>query len=807
MIGSITVKNRPVKMAFLADINKKADIREIIRLNSSLWGGSYNPIIPLFKKRPAYWSDKILKHQPSVKDIALGYVKAFDPDVVVYKGALPEYIKKLDLVFVKLEDIWKELEKGSEEFTPSVGVGIFELLNPIYDEYFKYKIRFPKKVIIPQIPTSNSLFWSSMFGELSKEVTENIIKNYGEALDIETIKQDTADMKKMFNVRMLHPRRISQYKLDSVPRRGSLFNAYIFFMDASKNIDIVDFWNLRAAGKQAIGVPIQLKDDKQLQEIVTHFIKSVNKPLRYNPKIYDHASFLRSRSVSMEQMKEYTDIIGKNFPTTTTTTLGGHPFSLQHWYPRIWDDFGRDADNIDPEDVTHKEQDNDIKESNGEFYLKPLRPEFLHKHYGHSEAKYINEIETRLYSDKKLLAQVFPVSKGKNVLRTISQMLGFEDWRIGRNGLVKKIKMDIGEHWKIPNAQDIFFSWLKDEGFSPELSSPGIVARQILERLDGFTAVIANEKLIWLLEKMNSGSEVEEDNGTGFPIAKIISMLKEAGKSEDFLDFLVSKSMFKIGAKVKCPICLRHSWYSMENLKETMNCPKCLNKFSAIGNVNGNCWSYKTMGPFSIPNFAEGAYSVLLSMNFFSDMMSGLITTPCFSFNATENKSKRDFEADFGILYQESSVKGVAEGVIFGECKTFGEFCKKDFSRMRSLAKRFPGAILAFCTLRNKLKKREIKEIAKIAKTGRKYYGNQRPINPVIILTSNELFDHSRPPYCWKKLGLDKKFDRIYGLLDICNATQQIYLDLPSWYEFWDEEFKKKRVRRKNIKSEQGVGN
>jgi len=133
-------------------------------------------------------------------------------------------------------------------------------------------------------------------------------------------------------------------------------------------------------------------------------------------------------------------------------------------------------------------------------------------------------------------------------------------------------------------------------------------------------------------------------------------------------------------------------------------------------------------------------------------------------------------------------------GVHLRECKTFGVFKQEDYKKMRLLAKQFPGSILAFCTLRPSLTPKEIREISKIAKVGRKRWKSDRPKNPVLILTSNELMDMFGPPQCWaKKHG--KKFDRVYGLFEIANATQQIYLNLPSWHEEWQKEFEEKRKK------------
>lgn len=101
------------------------------------------------------------------------------------------------------------------------------------------------------------------------------------------------------------------------------------------------------------------------------------------------------------------------------------------------------------------------------------------------------------------------------------------------------------------------------------------------------------------------------------------------------------------------------------------------------------------------------------------------------------------------------------------------------------------------------MNKNEIAEIKKIAKTGRKYWKTERPINPVLILTGNELFSNFGPPYCWDD-ETKKKFDHFRGLIGLCDATQQLYLNLPSWETEWHEKWEKrhkKRLAKKQIET------
>jgi hypothetical protein len=81
MFGSIEVKTRPIKLAYLVDPGNSDHVREAIRLSSTLWGGAYFPIIALYKRMPRTWKD-FLKAPPA-KSVILGYLEAFDPDVLV----------------------------------------------------------------------------------------------------------------------------------------------------------------------------------------------------------------------------------------------------------------------------------------------------------------------------------------------------------------------------------------------------------------------------------------------------------------------------------------------------------------------------------------------------------------------------------------------------------------------------------------------------------------------------------------------------------------------------------------------------
>ena len=334
---------------------------------------------------------------------------------------------------------------------------------------------------------------------------------------------------------------------------------------------------------------------------------------------------------------------------------------------------------------------------------------------------------------------------------------------------------------------------MKRRGRKPQ--GVGRLAKQINRQLDGWINVLNNEPLIQLLDQMNSGGEDRK----GASLGHVKSALKSIDLGGRLYQSLVEHGVFKLGYKTQCTHCHRSSWYSLSTLAEQLVCPLCYKKLDAISAVdrdNKGDWWLKTAGPFSVGNHGDGSYCVLLGLEFFERDHS-LQTTPVLSFTAKQASAGKELEADFGLMWQDTSFGETQDGVLFAECKSYNEFQKRDFDRMEALARAFPGAILAFCTLRKTLKSSEIDRLKRLTKKGMKYWKNERPINPVLILTGHELFDYVGAPHCWKHVTVPVWARQAYTILEVCNATQGIYLNLPHWQETWRVEFERKRQKKK----------
>src|SRR3954469_13435106 len=83
----ITIERRvrPLRFGFVVDPEDPAAVRRAFEINTILWGGRFNALIPLFRLWPP--REKNMVAGPfSPVDAANGYLSAFEPDYVVEIG-------------------------------------------------------------------------------------------------------------------------------------------------------------------------------------------------------------------------------------------------------------------------------------------------------------------------------------------------------------------------------------------------------------------------------------------------------------------------------------------------------------------------------------------------------------------------------------------------------------------------------------------------------------------------------------------------------------------------------------------------
>jgi hypothetical protein len=76
------IRLRPIRIGFLVRPNDLASVQEVMRYCAAVWGGVYNPFIPVFSKPPKSWASDPFDRVRGI-GVAKGYIRFFEPDVYV----------------------------------------------------------------------------------------------------------------------------------------------------------------------------------------------------------------------------------------------------------------------------------------------------------------------------------------------------------------------------------------------------------------------------------------------------------------------------------------------------------------------------------------------------------------------------------------------------------------------------------------------------------------------------------------------------------------------------------------------------
>ncbi len=786
--GQIHLRLRPLRFAFIVDPSDRDGLRSAIELNSVLWGGMFNPIIPAYQRLPSYWEEMRDKRE-TARTVISGYLDAFDPDIVIPVGQCADRnINVGNRQLIAPDHILKEFDA---DWGPSIGIGLAEVLSYFKHKELRFQRREPIPIIKPIFDARYQLFLSSVFGSLPLHVGQIVFSDVLKGVDLEDCPCTLDNY-----TQILQPENLFVRRLGCLYLQQRVSGPALFYMDATKPLDIMDYWNLRAAGRYVIPIPRQGALENDRKEFCKEFIESNYQPYRHNPNIFHHTGIIKSRSVSEDDALEY----GRSLAVGKNEEKGEPKWSFQRWYPRFWNEWARHRANESVEFCFSDEKELQIMEGQKEVRGKTLDPKFEIFRVSGSNPRFANELETRIYGSPDLLAEVIPQG-GDKLSRAVGRY-GVGDWRLASSG---PVYLSRHANWSlyvdIPMAENVVTAWFDEKGWDIELSSSGKVARQMLIRLGGMRGInlLQHDGIIKLLEDLGNDKWMTdmEFRGRFHQIANADDIYLN---TDDFLRRYTDSGIFRLGIEVQCPVCSQRSWYSLKEVDYQLCCHSCLSEYSIPSQTDGSRrWAYKAYGPFSLPKQAYGSYGVLLALSFLSGRGDASIS-PMLSFIG--KKGETEIEADLCLFYEKESVRSFGSELIFAECKTYNKFKRQDIQRMRTLASEFPGAVLVFSTLRPVLSETEKRLLRPLANQGRRYWKAEQQFNPVVILTGTELFSTFGAPQCWKDKG--DKFAEIYerhsylsSLGELADATQQLYLDMNPWHEWLEDRWKQSRARMK----------
>jgi hypothetical protein len=814
--ASATVRIRPLRFGFLLDPKDRVILRQVLQMNTCLWGRIYNYLLPVPKRTPARYQDYYFADSgslnlalmkgtgPSAQQLVQGLLETFQPDLIVEtKPGLAQQIPFNKDRIISLDQFNAVDERGRRKY----GIDLRTVCAALYEEQFRFVQRHPPRVIEPVSSEKRyGLLFAAAFGEFpARGNLAGCRQDFCGALDAKDERLKPEEFHELFAPNTVYPLRVGAYEL-TTHRRGWSPNPMLFFMDEGEPWDIIEYWNLRAIGWRIRPLPQSLAS--KLTGYCEKFIAEAHRPYPPPSNACEDANFVCSRSCAFAEMQSY---------VSTLRRPNSYHVSIDPRFPRLWDEWGRRADHAEPHVVEHRTESTDAFSLGNFLSVTTILPEFAQKHPALTPEHACTNVLERLPGGATVVPwHMIDTSFFGGHLRD-------ESIWFSREGICTTSGAHpSSRHMRLPSSLNVFAAWAQKNGLEISISPAGRVAEQLISAVGGLQGVrmIGNEELIRVFDRMANGTlevEVSGDDQSeserrrrrkaSIPLWQIGQLLSRANKgdayvAENHLSALLRSNVLILGMEVPCSECGQTNWLALDQLDTKLKCNRCLREFDfPLTKPHKNTWSYRVQGPFAVEDYAHGAYSVAAALQFLIDEVSSECTwISSFRLHA-KSGSLINAEADFGAFVRPTGFGELTDPLlIFGECKTFGDFGPRDYQRMRTLARLFPGAVISFCTLKNELTSKEKATIAALARQGRRSLKTGQRRNPVLVLTRAELlgqFNLERFVDDYPS-QVSKFAEAVFmrrDLQEICDFTQQTHLGIESYYD-WLERRRRKRAAK-----------
>ena len=771
---AISQRSRPLRFGYLLrGFNDPRGLRSGIRLFTCLWGGMYNCFIPVYRRRPRWW-----RGSASGQAITRGYLDAFEPDYLIAEDSeLAEGLGYEENRVLAMSD----LHRRDHRAPFSHGIGVHELFASMWKNDFQYVKRTPPEIVLPR-PTHRGFaaLIAACFGEYPDE-DERRPDFEGEFKRIFAAKElpvSPDEFLRLATGSAAPPLAVACAYLE-VPMGDGPMRPAVFFLDPGSIPDLVDYWNIRAYGMDPVVVPFPWFDE--LKNRVRELVQAAHRPHPINPDLMLWTTALSGQSRDPSELSAFVASLAADAPGSIRNG----------WYPRIWEKAPSFVHQPRRGRVVSSRDETDVTLRNAYVSFRGCSLPLTPRRSAQAKADSVRVIQVRDWTGLSGAVAAFPPDLRS--ANTVVESFPMHEVWFSSEGIVTTSRgAEPRFTWKLPRSREICEAWLEQHGFTFEVTSAGKLLDEAIRRLGGLHGawLLAREELVKLLNSMAGRPDHPAKRYERNVLIQSIKMTTgDHDQASYILQRLIRARILELGAEIQCPHCSQSNWYGLRELRASLPCRRCLQDFDfPADHPPRNPWRYRTIGPFAVENYIMGGIPVLLSLVVLgggggSLPLAGITWSPSF-------KLKRN-EVDWGeidaLAFIERKDSRTGSGLaIFVEAKSYGEedgiFKRKDVDRMREIGKLFPGSVLVFATLNRQLTRSDEDLIRPLAEQGRAPYRGDDWTNPVVVLTGQELFSESGPPYCWDDIPeageVRRRFRSTGSLSDLADATQQLYLDM-----------------------------
>ncbi len=744
----IDICYRPLRIGWAIRAGDLAAFRQAVQLSYTMWGGRYNPIMVVDHEEESgrlvdlFRVDLIIPISDSgaVKEFPKRFpylISPFFPDSLFISGTRQrKHSQTLDihnmLVHLRNTPNWKAIkDKG-------LRVYIWQPDDPLADVFLVQFGVYPSADEIG-IDYRDMLFQASEAREYSID--------HASAISVDALEHPTISY-------------LSRHGLERHYSVEAGWDSPGFFVGDATNVDdLVCHWNLRASD-----IPLWFVDPKHLDRY-TDIIPA------WEQKMREAVAYRREwrQDVAVWSRRENIDEARKPFGALK---LLGCPISIHSWNGRNVRPPMMHLGTVSVLGVMSRE--NGKTKVSFALSEKPFCGDlWFHRQHLLASISFIGG----LYGDEHYTLNP-PYLPELNEFYARTMHFHYNKLRIEprRVGLV----MNASDHdsflYALP-VSELMERIFGMAGYNAKLSPGGLVARQLIARLDGiqggrvfkipgvrrllrthgprssFTKRAALQ-LIGSKDPENPEAKFSDHEDLYIEQRQIGTKLQP---SEVFA-YLVEKGLFRIGADMTCPNCRMKSWTPLDSLKQRVICELCGQEHDATRQLVNSEWQYRRSGVLGAEKNAQGAVPVALILQQLAVNLPAVFHDDVYS-PSLELKPKKGVdlpqcEVDFvWVIPRQYPRKTV---IILGECKDQGptklvEF-EKDVENLRRVADALPRKRFKTFVLLSKLAPFTPDEIERARGLNDKYRSR------AILLTARELepyhiFERTKAEFDIKGLG------------------------------------------------------
>ena len=502
---SATIRLRPTRIALLVRPTNLPAIRTFMRICACLWGGVFNPIIPVFRSQPKDWRNKLPEYLKGY-EIARGYIEFFEPDAFIESE--PNMMEKIGLgALLNKHTVDKRIIQLGELLCcqshrdwsePTVGLNIFDVMTHIYESEQRFTLRDKHPSYFFKSHRNTALV-EAIFGCYPTDKPSNYIaKAYSDVFKPVIVDASPDTWRKVYHHGADTPLSVTGYKLEKSYTWRSDPKFYLF--DPAKSTDLIDLWNLRLEPRPLLPIPVDWWPD--LAENVSKKILSQHRPLQGNPHGVMHRTTIEfARSVDENQHKDMLAMLNSDLPR------GSWDYKTSR--DRIWEQ--RVNEHVIPTRplrISAKEKRVTLSvqhSENSRVSFQSLDPEFASIYGGGQYARWVNVVNM-LAIRNNVIATILPFNVTNRTWPRLDNLgkpvvVGTEGWSFAQD------YKDSSQTVNLMSQEEAVIESLNRLGVESNLSEPGHIAKQILHHLGGIWGIrfLADIETLKVLNKMAGG--------------------------------------------------------------------------------------------------------------------------------------------------------------------------------------------------------------------------------------------------------------------------------------------------------------